>query len=248
MRGRLNMTQIAEATSNRACRRSSGFTLLELLVVMALIATLFTLSITIAGQAAEKSTAAKCNATLRTLGQGILLYATDHKLELPRSWHSAGAHNEPGWAVSIAPYLNIPQSEIDTNWTAVFNKYFRSPSDKTRDPYTYSYAMNVHFELDPNGDDYFGNPSTWRRLPQIPFPSKTVLLGQTRPVPFGDHLMCHQWSTRKAAENALNHAAYNGKSHYLFADGHVSLLTLDDVFSPANGIDLWNPAKAGKKP
>lgn len=226
---------------------ASAFTLLELILVVAVIGILATLTFVVSDSSIKKAKVVECSARLRSLGQAILTYSADHGSELPRSWHSAGAHREPGWAASIAPYLGISQYEIVTNWSSVFNKYYRSPGDKVRDPYTYSYAMNVHFELDPSGDDYYGSPATWRKLPQIPSPGKTILLAQTRPVQFGDHLMCHQWSNLQAAQNALNHTIWNGKSHYLFVDGHVSLLAIEEVFLPDNDVDLWNPAKAGRK-
>jgi len=125
-----------------------------------------------------------------------------------------------------------------------FNRLFRCPSDKETDMYTYSYGLNVFFELDPRGDDYQGSPQTWRKLSQIPHPSQTILMAETRPVRFGDHLMSHFWSTPEAAANALSGKRHLGKSHFLFVDGHVQAMEVKETLNPSQCRNLWNPSLA----
>jgi prepilin-type processing-associated H-X9-DG protein/prepilin-type N-terminal cleavage/methylation domain-containing protein len=225
--------------------RNGGFSLMELLVVLVLLGLLTTLGLAAWSHALHSTSVAKCSQQMRTLGQAFSLYQAEHQGQFPRSWHSAGAHREPGWAPSIAPYLGLAQETLENDWAAVFNQYFRSPTDTNRSPFVFSYAMNVHFELDPNGDDYIGSPSTWRRAANVPQPGRTILLGPTKPVFFGDHLMCHQWSGVSAAKNALHHDIHGGKAHYLFVDGHVQLLAVEETFHPTQSRNLWNPSLAG---
>jgi prepilin-type processing-associated H-X9-DG protein len=116
--------------------------------------------------------------------------------------------------------------------------------DACSDVRIYSYGLNVHFELDPDGDDYIGSPATWRRLHQSPSPGGTIWMAQTMPVLYGDHLMCHQWSGLQAAKNALNHTVHSGKANYLFLDGHVELLRVEETFDPGRKINRWNPMLA----
>jgi prepilin-type processing-associated H-X9-DG protein/prepilin-type N-terminal cleavage/methylation domain-containing protein len=222
----------------------SGFTLVELLVTVALIAVLTGVSVSSMRSTLRQANTVKCAATLKSLGTATVLYTQENQDQLPRSFHSAGAYRQPGWAASIAPFLSLPASQIETDWAGVFNSRFRSPADPATDPFIYSFGLNVHFELDPDGDDYQGSPSTWRRLFQTPTPSATILMGQTRPVKYGDHLMCHQWSGSQAAKNALNHAIHNGRANYLFLDGHVETLRAEDTFDPSRGINRWNPSLA----
>ncbi|MEI8037344.1 MAG: prepilin-type N-terminal cleavage/methylation domain-containing protein [Verrucomicrobiota bacterium] len=231
-------------TLPRRHARARGFTLVELLVVVAMLAVLAGLATPSLRRALRKATAIRCAAKLQSLGAATLLYTQDHDGQLPRSFHSAGAHGQPGWAVSIAPYLGVVDSQIQSAWAGVFNAHFRSPADGATDPFVYSYGFNVHFELDSDGDDYQGSPASWRRLCQIPAPGSTILMGQTRPVRFGDHLMCHQWSGLQAAKNALNHAIHDGKANYLFVDGHVETLRVEDTFDPSRRINRWNPSLA----
>lgn len=232
-------------TSERGRRKfGDGFTLIELLVVMAIVAILAALGISVISRVQSRTKAAQCASNLRTLGQAILLYSTDHEGEFPRSWHSAGAYREPGWAASIAPYLGVDRDTMEESWPEVFNRYYRSPADYETNPFIFSYALNVYFEVQPGGDDYRGSPQQWRRLAQVPRPARTVLLAQSRPVMFGDHLMCHQWSGINAARNALNHEIHSGTSNVLFVDGHVEALPVEAIFDPSQGVDLFHPEGA----
>ena len=223
---------------------SQGFTLVELLVVLLVLAALAGISISTMRSAMMRAQTIRCAATLKSLGTATLLYAQDHQENLPRSFHSAGAKREPGWAVSIAPYLGISDSTVARDWAGAFNTHYRSPADPSTDPYVYSYGLNVHFELDPEGDDYFGSPAIWRRLHQSANPGGTILMGQTRPLRFGDHLMCHQWRSVESAKTALNHQIHGGKANYLFLDCHVETLRVQDTFDPARQINRWNPLLA----
>jgi prepilin-type N-terminal cleavage/methylation domain-containing protein/prepilin-type processing-associated H-X9-DG protein len=221
--------------------KQRGFTLVELLVVLAIVALLTALGTASVNQILSRVREAECASKMRRLGTAMAQYRTDNEGTFPRSFHSAGAYREPGWATSILPYLEPSAEELTP---ALFNKYFRCPAHKETNPIIYSYALNVHFELDPNGDDYLGSPQTWRREVNVPAPSRTILLAETRPVPYGDHLMCHQWSSPAAARNAMAHDRHRGKSHYLFVDGHVERLRVEETLDSRNKINLWNPSLA----
>jgi prepilin-type processing-associated H-X9-DG protein len=56
--------------------------------------------------------------------------------------------------------------------------------------------------------------------------------------------MCHQWSKQAAALNAVDSLRHGKVSNYLFVDGHVESLRLEQTFDPAAGINLWNPSLA----
>ena len=230
-------------------QRSLGpaFTIVELMVVVAIIAVLAAMAVAASGSAQAKSAAAECASNLRNLGAGLQLYSADHGGVFPRSFHSAGASREPGWATSIAPYLGIPEATAE-DWKIVFNKLFRCPADKNSDPMVYSYGLNVFFELDPDGDDYVGAPASWRRTSAVSNPSRTILMAEVESGSSGamtaDHFMCHQWSSVNAAKNAVAHERHSGKSNFLFVDGHVAPLPIADTFT-SRTKNLWNPSTAG---
>lgn len=223
-------------------RRTAGFTLIELLVVIAIIAILASIAIPALASARVRSAGVACAGNLRQLGAAIHLYCADNDGAFPRSFHSAGAHREPGWVASIGPYLGTPEDSS----TGGAGKIFRCPADANPDREAASYGLNVCFELTPDGDDYLGAPASWRKVVGVTAPNRTILLAEVRSAAGGmaaDHFMCHQWSSVAAAKNAVAHDRHDGRSNYLFVDGHVESLTVEQTFL-SRGENMWNPSAA----
>ena len=145
------------------------------------------------------------------------------------------------WSIALLPYLGHDGSYSKQRAREIFNTEFRDPADRSTDPNTWSYALNVYFELDPDYDDYDGSPNRWNNINSIPRPVATVLLAECKPVTNGDHFMCHQWNSLTSARNAVDYQRHGKTSNYLFADGHVESRALESVFNPELGIDSFNP-------
>jgi len=210
-----------------------GFTLVELLVVLAVIALLAALLLPALFRAKESARTTQCLNQMRQLGMAVRLYADENGDTFPRSQHSAFAYGELPWERSLAPILG----SSTTAWTNLLTGIYHCPGDRRATPW--SYGLNVYYELGP-GDDYIGRPETWRHLAQVPHPSATILFAENNSS--ADHLMAQFWYSPTDAVD-LAATRHSGRANYTLADGHASLLPLHGVFDPPQ-LDLWNPLLA----
>jgi prepilin-type N-terminal cleavage/methylation domain-containing protein/prepilin-type processing-associated H-X9-DG protein len=90
-------------------RRASGFTLLELLVVLAVLAVLFGLLAAAVQRSRLTASRIQCENNLRQLGLALHNYH-DNRGALPSGMQSNGTSNDPsfgrGWVVALLPYLD----------------------------------------------------------------------------------------------------------------------------------------------
>lgn len=222
---------------------SLGFSLVEMLVGISIVALLAALVASGVQGAMKRAKSAQCLAKMRNLGQGIQLYTQD-SAEFPRSLHSAAGAGKPTWAKAILPYMGYVSTLPAAEWSNVFEKLYRCPVDTNHTTDIYSYALNVYFELTPDGDDYTGSPATWRKPISLNHGSATILLAEPKPVYYADHIMGHLWTSAAGATNAVDVKRHALGSNYLFVDGHVATLPILATYDPAKGIDLWNPSLA----
>lgn len=221
-------------------RRGLAFSLVELLVGLAIIAVLAGAASAAWQRAHDSSRAARCLAQMRQLGSAIQLWGADRGGEFPRSSHSAFAHRTPGWQRDILPYLGGGKGPLTPR---LQQRYFRCPAD-SRTAGT-SYGLNVFFELDPEADDYEGAPARWRHLSSLPAPSRTVLLAEIKTDSSADHVMAHFWSGH-AAGGEVAAGRHEGRGHFVFADGSAAPMRVEETYDPVRGINRWNPSLAGQ--
>jgi len=216
-------------------RRYSALTLVELLVVMAILGVLVALLLPAVQQARAAARRTVCQNRLRQLGLATLQYTDTHRGEFPRGAHQT---DEPSWIDELAPYLeSVDEIRI-------------CPDDPHREAWreqrSTSYLLNEYLALD--------GPESTRTIDQLTATSRTIvafegadLRDPKRELTEGlrvDHAHPSKWfrpnfvALRKTwtlltseIQPDRHQAAV---AHYLFADGHVQGLAESAVREWAN--------------
>ena len=189
-------------------KNQSAFSLVELLVAIAIIVGLAAAGLAGTSQIIEKSKSSKSLSNLRQIGVAALTYAADNNGQLPQSSHQGPVLV---WTRTLKEY--IPAS------------LFISPLDSTGR--YLSYAINDFVTAFPEG----AASVDYSRLVNQPSPASTLYLAiSNKNSQNSDHFHFAEYGFSPA-----NFAAevwvdiVDKSSHYLFVDGHVEVLRWDTV-------------------
>ncbi len=219
-----------------------GFTLIEMLVVIAIIIVIAAMLFPVLGRARGKARVAKCAAHLRQIGLALRMYADDYDDEGPPTtgWHLWGGdgqtgndHPGPGWEERIEPYVN----NLDV---------YRCPDYPRQVRFSYFLNTRCWWVWQRRGYQW---GCAWVSHPYIQDPAAYIVAGDCwnpnlLPPPTGSATYVPEDSCDKdnMTYQCLSYGEPHGNgSNVVYADGHVKFATRFDpqtmTFSPVEMAD-----------
>ena len=195
-----------------------GFTLIEVLVTVAIVAMLAAIAFPAFKSSFASAKNAKCVSNLRQIGVGMSLYVADNNGML------LGAEIPTGtkWFDNLEAYLgkttNLASSPSRPLW--------QQCPEKSIPPGEWNVGYGWNFQnfggTDPAN---WGSEGEYARLASVPEPAKTIIIGCT-PKYFPDGVWRNGYIYRDITNYCTNHS---GGGNYLFLDWHVARVKPADV-------------------
>lgn len=193
--------------------RRAGFTLVELLVVITIIAVLAGLILTASQNAREQTDSARCLSNLRQWQVALVAYAADNDGDTPRRGQGVrpvtNTARPEDWFNALPPYAGMPSyADLTRSRRRIKpgdGTIFACPSSKDTGAQCFlPYAMNMNISPTDRAHPH--------RLAEITNPSRLVFLADA-PGPYS--------STLPAAEPYSVKARHAGRANVVFMDGHA---------------------------
>jgi prepilin-type processing-associated H-X9-DG protein/prepilin-type N-terminal cleavage/methylation domain-containing protein len=208
-----------------------GFTLVELLVVVAIIAVLIAMLLPALNKARDSARTVVCLSNMRQLGLALDMYASENQdLYPPRPDDPAviAASDQKQWWTRLSsmgagkPLTKAELAKRPLFWCPSAERYV-TPTDP---------AVTRHYGPNPYIGEFVPTAEWRNRRIVVPQPSELVLLGEQnyngfgtqggRPIVFSpgrDRLVGAPITNDHRASHAMG--ADDGAANYLFCDGHV---------------------------
>jgi prepilin-type processing-associated H-X9-DG protein/prepilin-type N-terminal cleavage/methylation domain-containing protein len=208
----------------RPLKKIAGFTLVELLVVIGIIALVIGLLLPALGRAREAARRAKCLSNIRQIGQAFTAYVSEHKGRLPVQMnnvpdflHPDVRENQSSYASLLLPYYGPGAKDI-----------YVCPSASEM-PYNPEEAPTEHSAISYLGNSAILYPA--RKITQIRSTSEVIAMQEDRylwrtailrPSGFGMIDVYTRWHNKRddAPDEDYTNVHSRG-GNLLFVDGHA---------------------------
>lgn len=210
-------------------KRTVYFTLLELLLVIAVIAILSSLLLPALSKAKETSRAAACQGNLKQFAYGAILYSSDYN-DYTLTYANAG---NCSWFVTLGSCFGFGNSYSDIlQKYCTQNTLYTCPSHRWRDGlpnilgyWGRCYGINFHFASNCT-TDYFLDGGLHPKTSMVKYPSSLIyFLESDNPLVYtsAQNKIYGDLSTWKMSDGGyfVEKSWHNGYPNHLYFDGHV---------------------------
>jgi len=195
--------------------RRSAFTLIEMLVVIAIIAILAGFLLTAMSSSSQKAKTTKCVSFLRQIGTACIQYAGENDGMLPVTSHQRRS-GQQSWTLALQKY---------TAGTITF----RCPADEDK-ARVYTYLLNDFLTPSPAG----APDLDFSRLSRLESPGQTLMFAEaSKEYANADHFHFSELRGQQVPPGTLEGQIavkrHLGSANYLFADAHVETLSWEQA-------------------
>lgn len=183
----------------------SAFTLVELLVVVAIIAILMAIVLPGAGRMLDRSRTTKCSSNLRQIGMALNSYADDHNEFYPAVYDGTAGDGSSTWIWKMKEYLAMPENSMGSSPLPRAAGVFICPSFKSTDPRAVSYALNGYM---------IPASVAWQRRRLVVPQSQTILA-----VEISRNM--ETFTPTMVGGGDISRRHFGNSANYLYCDGHV---------------------------
>jgi prepilin-type N-terminal cleavage/methylation domain-containing protein/prepilin-type processing-associated H-X9-DG protein len=229
-------------------QQRKAFTLVELLVVVAIIGVLVALLLPAVQAARASARAASCKNNMRQIGLGVLQFCDTHKGQFPEWYHAERPDDDAkgihSWIYTIAPYMeSVDEIRLCPDDFLLFERRYMKST---------SYVINDYLARDDI-------PTAVRNHNKLQATSRTIVAFEGADQryhpgnphaydatkdeflyahPKYEHAHCSKWFSASSIQddlvdvqvmNDIQPDRHTDHAHYLYADGHVDLITAAQV-------------------
>lgn len=220
---------------------SPGFTLIEMLVVIAIIALLAALIVPAVTNALASAKRTSCKSNLKQIGIATMAYAADHDTFLPPV-RDGGWSSGQEWMETLSPYLGNEVEDVRDGRIASISHAcpeWINERNETKPGYGMNPFPAAFSKRFPSGSGQANFSKRTLQITDIDNPSYAILIGDS--VDWHLSLMNGNWWTAENKWGYMSgHPNRHGKkgANYLMADGSVATLPMEVAFER-----LKNPNK-----
>lgn len=233
------------------------FTLIELLIVIAIIAILASMLLPALKSAREKAKSIYCQSNLKQCATATVSYFNDNNDWIPFAYHEIetsysgyATPSAPAWYCLVAPYLNVPvRPEPGNSFYCLGETYATRPSGPnvfTCPSQSFDYPSDYPVSYCPELRIGSGAPSSNNqrrgKIGMVVKPSSKAWLNEAKKTESNPDLpavVMNGGQIIPGHENEKFSDRHSGAGNILFFDMHVSRTLYSEVQSPSEGTIIY---------